>query len=271
MLSNKKRSSKPLFLILAMTLLSVIWGCSEKPEETLPVGNDAKVELTISAAASLTDSLQEIKSIFEKNNKSVQINLNLGGSGALQQQIEQGAPADIFISASAKHMKLLVDGHLIDHDQQQVLLHNELVLITPKTSNASVTQLTDLQKPEFTHISIGEPGVPAGDYTREALSFYKISNDLQTKLVPCKDVRQVLTYVESGNTEAGFVYKTDALTSSKVSIALTPDPESYQAIEYPAGIIKDTRHPKEAGDFYHFLQSAEAREVFQKYGFSVPK
>ncbi|MEB3103601.1 molybdate ABC transporter substrate-binding protein [Ferviditalea candida] len=266
-----KNPSKSLFLILALTLLSVLWGCSGKSVETVPNGSDAKVDLTISAAASLTDSLQEIKSIYEKNNKSVQLNLNLGGSGALQQQIEQGAPADIFISASAKNMKLLVDGHLIDQDQQQVLLHNELVLVTPKTGSVSVTRLADLQKPEFTHISIGEPGVPAGDYTREALAFYKIGNDLQAKLVPCKDVRQVLTYVESGNAEAGFVYKTDALTTDQVKIALTVDPQSYKAIEYPVGIVKATRHPKEAADFYHFLQGAEARAVFQKYGFSLPK
>lgn len=130
--------------------------------------------------------------------------------------------------------------------------------------------IEDVTKPEINKLAIGQPDtVPAGSYSRDALSYYKIWDQLQPKLVLAKDVRQVLTYVETGNVEAGFVYKTDALTSSKVKAAFTVDPKSYKPIEYPMGIIKSTKHAKETQEFYQYLLSKPAQDIFVKYGFTL--
>ncbi|WP_246320873.1 molybdate ABC transporter substrate-binding protein [Paenibacillus germinis] len=231
-----------------------------------------KVELTISAAASLTDAFNEIQTNYENKNKQIKLNFNFGASGALQQQIEQGAPVDLFFSAATKNMKTLVDKQLIEPTQQKSLLINELVLVVPADGKVNVQKIDDLTNETIKHLAVGEPQtVPAGSYAKEALTNSKLWDTLQAKIVQGKDVRQVLTYVESGNAEAGFVYKTDALTSKNVKAAFSVDPKTYTPIEYPAGIVKATKHSKETADFYTYLQSKEAQDVFVKYGFSIPK
>ncbi|NEN80934.1 molybdate ABC transporter substrate-binding protein [Paenibacillus elgii] len=277
----RKIAASCLFLLLALSLAIGLTGCGEaKPtpadapkagQETKQAAPAEKVELTISAAASLTDALKEIQTAYESKNAGIKLNFNFGASGALQQQIEQGAPADVFLSAAAKNMKALVDKQLVDAAQQKNLLVNELVVVVPEGGQAQVGTVVDLAKPEVKHVAIGEPeSVPAGGYAKEALTNAKQWDALQPKLVMAKDVRQVLTYVESGNAEAGFVYKTDALTSKKVKIAFNVDPKTYKPVEYPAGIVKATKHTKEAEAFYTYLQSKEATDVFAKYGFTVP-
>lgn len=271
------------FVISAM----IITGCSSQKEQsaasTTPTQSaqatatptsvpTEKVELTISAAASLTDAFKEIQTNYENKNKQIKLNFNFGASGALQQQIEQGAPVDLFFSAATKNMKTLVDKQLIDSTQQKSLLINELVLVVPADGKVTVQKIEDLTNETIKHLAVGEPQtVPAGSYAKEALTNAKLWDPLQAKIVQGKDVRQVLTYVESGNAEAGFVYKTDALTSKNVKAAFSVDPKTYTPIEYPAGIVKATKHSKETADFYTYLQSKEAQDVFVKYGFSIPK
>ncbi|OAS14301.1 molybdate ABC transporter substrate-binding protein [Paenibacillus oryzisoli] len=251
-----------LFLIISC---SVATGCAKQVEQS-------NVELTISAAASLTDAMKEIQTNYEKTHSHIKLQFNFGASGALQQQIEQGAPADVFLSAASKNMKELVDKSFIDASQQSNLLLNGLVVIVPVESKSNVQKLEDLSGPSVTHIAVGEPQtVPAGTYAKEALTNAKLWDPLQAKIVQGKDVRQVLTYVESGNAEAGFVYKTDALTSTKVKVAFTVDPKSYKPIEYPAGIVKASKHTKEATEFYTFLKSKEAQDIFVKFGFTMPQ
>ncbi|MDR6551102.1 molybdate ABC transporter substrate-binding protein [Paenibacillus qinlingensis] len=257
----------------------IITGCSSEKAQpavsTAPTATPVpteKVELTISAAASLTDALKEIQTNYETKNKQIKLNFNFGASGALQQQIEQGAPADLFFSAATKNMKTLVDKQLIDTAQQKNLLINELVAVVPADGKVAVTKSEDLSSDSIKHIAIGEPAtVPAGSYAKEALTNVKLWDSLQAKIVQGKDVRQVLTYVESGNAEAGFMYKTDALTSKRVKVAFSVDPKTYTPIEYPAGIVKATKHSKETSDFFTYLQSKEAQDVFVKFGFSIPK
>ncbi|MGO4106518.1 molybdate ABC transporter substrate-binding protein [Paenibacillus sp. YAF4_2] len=228
------------------------------------------VELTISAAASMTDALTDIQKSFETANPSIKLNFNFGASGALQQQIEQGAPADLFLSAAVKNMTALVDKQLIDSTQQVNLLSNELVVVVPSDGTSVIEKMEDLTNKEVKNIAIGIPeSVPAGNYAKKALTNVKLWDALQKKSVQAKDVRQVLQYVETGNVDAGFVYKTDALTSDKVKVAFSVDPASYKTIEYPIGIVKATKHMEEADKFYTYLQSQEALDVFVKYGFSV--
>lgn len=255
------------FFTIALVLSLVACGGTKEAEKTeLPA-----VELTVSAAASLTDAFQEIQELYAKEAPHVKLNFNFAASGALQQQIEQGAPVDVFLSASPKNLDPLVESGLIAEHQHQSLLGNELTVVTAADEETSIQDVKDLLNDQFVKVAIGIPeSVPAGKYAQEALTNAGVWDDLQAKMVQAKDVRQVLQYVETGNAEAGFVYKTDALSSDKVKIAYTVDQSTYTPVIYPIGIIKETSHAEEAKALYDYLQTKEALEVFEKYGFSNP-
>ncbi|WP_410769868.1 molybdate ABC transporter substrate-binding protein [Fontibacillus sp. BL9] len=228
------------------------------------------VTLTISAAASLKDSMEEISSLYKNEHENVTLTMNFGASGSLQKQIEQGAPADLFLSAGQKQMNALIDGKFVNADSKIDLLKNRLVLIVPSDAAAVPKDLAALQDNGFGKIAMGEPEVvPAGSYTKESLENAQLWDALQPKMVFAKDVTQVLTYVESGNADAGFVYESDAKLSDKVNTALVVDEKSHAPIVYPAGIVTATKHPEEADQFLKFLQTAEARDVFASHGFTV--
>lgn len=280
MIDLLKKSYVLLYLVMIMVVVTACGSnqtnqpsSTNQPESTAistetPAEN---VDLTISAAASLTDALKEIETQFKVIHPNVKLNFNFGASGALQKQIENGAPADLFLSAASKNMKSLVDAKLIAEDSQTNLLSNGLVLVTSKTSKTQLAKVNDLLNADVKTIAIGIPeSVPAGSYTKEALEQAKLWDSLQPKVVQAKDVRQVLQYVETGNADAGFVYKTDALTSDKVNIVLTVDPATYTPITYPIGIVTATKHLPESKQFYDYLQTAEAMAVFKKFGFSKP-
>lgn len=253
------------------TLLLFLVGCTGQ-ELSGRQDSERQVELLVSAAASLSESLTEIKTAYESENPDVRIILNVAGSGTLQQQIEQGAQADLFLSAGEKQMDSLLGKKLIEPDFHTMLLSNELVMITQADTTLHIDQLLDITRPTYKKIAVGEPEtVPAGSYTKAALTHYKLWDKLENKLVYAKDVRQVLTYVETGNAELGFVYKTDAMATDKVQISIVMDPQSYPTIRYPMGIIKGTRHPEEAQAFFHYLLSEAAQEHFEAYGFTSPQ
>jgi len=257
---------KKSYLILFAILLVVFAGCSAKQDEKKQAAPEKSAELTISAAASLQDALTEITANFNKKNSHVKINYNFGASGALQQQISQGAPVDLFFSAAEDKFAQLVSDGMIEKKNGTDLVGNQLVLIVPKDSTKGIKKIEDLPKAE--KVSIGTPeAVPAGKYAKDVLGNLSIWNEVEGKIVYAKDVRQVLTYVETGNVDAGMVYKTDALTSEKVEIAATADEKTHTPIVYPVGIIKASSHPKEAMLFYEYLQTEEAMKVFEKYGF----
>ncbi|MCG7406981.1 molybdate ABC transporter substrate-binding protein [Paenibacillus sp. ACRRX] len=260
------------FLAMLLITVLVISGCGNQQAGKSSGSKGDAVKLTVSAAASLTDALQEIQKNYESQTSGVQLHFNFGGSGALQQQIEQGAPVDLFLSAASKNMQVLVDKQLVASNQQNNFLANELTVITASETSVSVQEAKDLLKTGIQKIAIGIPEtVPAGKYAQEALSNAGVWDDAQSKLVQAKDVRQVLQYVQTGNADAGFVYKTDALTAKdKVKIAYTVDPKLYTPITYPIGIVQATNHAEEAKQLYDYLQSKEAMDVFVKYGFSVP-
>jgi len=247
---------------------SIASATSSSSATASPSAPAVETELTVSAAASLTDALGELQKLYQDAHPEVKISFNFGASGALQQQIEQGAPADLFLSAAAKNMKALADKGLIQ--EQRNLLKNELVVVVPSDGDAGIAKLEDLSQASVKKIAVGIPeSVPAGSYAKEALTAAGSWDGLQAKLVQGKDVRQVLQYVETGNAAAGFVYKTDALSSDKVKVAFAVDPALYKPIVYPAGIVKETKHADAAAGFYAFLQTPEAIKVFEKYGFGT--
>ncbi|WP_258296658.1 molybdate ABC transporter substrate-binding protein [Paenibacillus peoriae] len=272
--------------VLVISIILLFSGCGTKQQLDSNVGSAGQngsssqtssktaeaIELTISAAASLTDALKEIQHSYESTHTGIKLNFNFGGSGALEKQIEQGAPSDLFLSASTKNMKSLVDQQLIDTKKQKTWLTNELVAVIPADGTMNIASVTDLTKKEVKKVAIGIPeSVPAGNYAQEALTKAKLWDTLQSKLVQAKDVRQVLQYVETGNADVGFVYKTDALTSKKAKIAFEVDSKTYSPVEYPIGIVKASKHIQEAEDFYAYLQSLESLNIMAKYGFTIPK
>lgn len=263
-----------LLLFLMATILvvtAIITGCGgEKP--TPPAAPPQKVELNVSAAVSLKDALAEIQKNYETKNPNTKLIYNLGASGALQKQIEQGAPADIFISAAPKQMNDLEEKNLVNKATRKNLVENKLVIIVPKGSALDISKYEDLTKDEVQKISIGETAtVPAGQYAQEVLKKLGIWDKIQSKAVLAKDVRTVLTYVETGNVEAGIVYKTDAISSEKVKIAATAPEGSHQPIVYPAAVLSGTKQAKTAEDFLAFLTTPESKAIFEKYGFTMSK
>ena len=254
-----------------LLLLIILSGCSANNQKTAEDSNKQdisqnKVELTVSAAASLQDALTDIKADFETENPNIILNFNFGGSGALQQQISQGAPVDVFVSAAEDKFQVLVDDGLIDKNDGTNLVGNELVLVVPKDSNIGINGFEDLAKAG--KIALGTPeSVPAGQYGKDTLKSLNLWNTVEDKVIYAKDVRQVLTYVETNNVDAGIVYKTDALTSDKVEIAATAEENTHDPIVYPAGIIKDSTHYSEAKTFYDYLQMDAAIRTLEQYGF----
>ncbi len=251
------------FFASILILVGLLAACGN--EEKDPHVKES-IELTISAAASLQDALEELKITYEKEHDTIKILYNFGGSGVLQQQILQGAPADLFFSAAEDKFDALVEKEMIDPKQGMDLLANELVLIVHKKNDKQIQSFEDLK--QAGKIALGTPEtVPAGQYGVETLKNMQLWESLESKVVYTKDVRQVLTYSETENVDAGIVYKTDALVSDKVEVVATADDQTHTPIIYPVGVIKNSKHVQEAEDFYHFLQSDEAMEVFKKYGF----
>jgi molybdate transport system substrate-binding protein len=230
------------------------------------------VELNVSAAVSLKDALLDIQKTYLQKQPNIKINFNLGSSGALQTQIEQGAPADIFISAAVKQMDALEKKDLLMKGTRKNLLENQLALIVPKDSTLNLKDFKDLTRDEVKKIGIGAPeSVPAGQYAQEVFKYLNIWDKLQGKTVFGTDVRAVLTYVETGNVDAGIVYRTDALISDKIKIVAAAPVGSHEPIVYPAAILKNTAQPKATADFLAFLSGPEGKTVFEKYGFIVSK
>ncbi|MDG5472320.1 molybdate ABC transporter substrate-binding protein [Jeotgalibacillus sp. ET6] len=251
---------RPMLLLVFVVLVTA--ACSPETENQ----EKESVELTISAASSLQDALRKIKTEFEHDYPYITIQYNFASSGTLQQQISQGAPVDVFLSAAAETFDPLVEEGLIDSDQSVDLLGNEIVLIVPKGAQGKFASFEEVVHAE--RIAIGTPdSVPAGIYGKEVLESVSVWNQVEGSLIFAKDVRQVLTYVETNNVDAGIVYKTDALRSDKVEVAAEAAEQDHSPIVYPAGVVSSGNHPEEAALFYHYIQNDQSMKMFKEYGF----
>jgi len=262
-----KRTRAVLFIVICLLLLVA---CSRSDENKTNQNQDKPIEVTISAAASMIDALTEIQALYKESHTNIRLLLNMGGSGSLQQQIMQGAPVDLFLSADKDQFHELIENGLIDEKESTDLVGNELVLIQHAKEDRPFVDFDDLRKAKIKKIAIGLPeSVPAGKYAKQTLESLDLWKDVESKMIPVKDVRQVLTYVETGNVDMGFVYKTDALGSDQVKVVATADPRTHDSIIYPVGVIKNTKNKQEALNFYEFLQTDQALAIFEKYGFSM--
>ncbi len=222
-------------------------------------------ELTVSAAASLTNAFTELKGDFEKTHPGTSISTNFAASNPLLQQIKEGAPADVFASADQATMNKAQTEKLIDPASRKDFVSNSLVMIVPADSKAVITSVTDLEKLE--RLAVGNPdSVPAGRYTRDSLTSAGLWEKLQPKYVLGQSVRQVLDYVSRGEVDAGFVYGTDARQAGdKVRVVMKM--EGHEPVLYPIAVVSASTHKKLAQDFVDFVLSPAGRAVLEKYGF----
>ena len=233
--------------------------------------NVAATELTVHAAASLADVLKEIGTTYEKMSGD-KLLFNFGASSLLAKQIEEGAPADLFFSADEAKMDDLEKKNLLLPGTRRSLLSNSLVLIVPTGSTFVPQSASDLTKSEYKKIGLAEfHVVPAGIYAREFLEKSSLWATIKDKMVPAENVRAVLAAVASGNVDAGFVYKTDAMISKKVKIALEIPVEQTPKISYPIAVIKSSKDSERAKKLADFFSSAEARAMFEKMGFGIAR
>ena len=247
-----------LYLLILLGFACLFIGCSSE-------------ELLIFGAMSLTDALTEVSQRFGAV-RNVKVYCNFAGSSTLQRQIEKGAPADVFISASPKQIDALQGEGLLYEDSRRVILSNRLVLVAPVNSPLAMTNVQPLVQNTIRRIAIGEPNsVPAGIYGREALTHLGVWSVIQPKLIPSADVRSTLAYVESGEVDVGVVYQTDAGFSKKVRIIYQFPDSSHSPIVYPAAVLRNTGYQPLAQAFLDYLQTAEVAAIFEKYGFFVVK
>jgi molybdate transport system substrate-binding protein len=226
-------------------------------------------QILVSAAASLADVLKEITTAYHAKSKHT-VKFNFGPSSSLARQIDEGAPADIFFSADLPQMDVLDKKHRLEAGTRKNLLSNQLVIIVPSDSKLVIASPKDLLKTDIKRIALAEPSsVPVGVYSSKYLTDEGIWDQLKPKVVPVQDVRATLASVESGNVEAGFVYKTDAAVSKKVKIVYEVSIDKGPKITYPVAIVKESKHKNAARDFMNYVQNSAAKDVFKKYGFVV--
>jgi molybdate transport system substrate-binding protein len=226
-------------------------------------------EVRVFAAASLTDSMKEVASAYEKASGD-KVVFNFGASSMLARQIEEGAPADIFFSADEAKMDGLESKGLIEKGTRKNRLSNWLVIVVATENGAAVRSPKDLASANVKRVALGDPrAVPIGVYAREYLEKLKLWEAVRPKVVATENVRAALAAVEAGNADASIVYKTDAAISKKVRVAFEVPLEEGPKIRYPMAIVKDSKAPQAAKKFFGYLSSDEAGRVFKKYGFIV--
>ena len=226
-------------------------------------------DLTVSAAASLTDAFKSIKQAFEAANPGTTVITNFAASGPLLRQIESGAPVDVFASADQKTMDQAASKNLIVPASRANFVQNALVLIQPAGAKIALKGMSDLTQPGVKRIALGNPEtVPAARYTKEALTTAKLWDSLTPKLVPGESVRQTLDYIVRGEVDAGFVFSTDA-KSAGAKVHLVSEIPTTTVVSYPIAVIAASKNPK-AKAFVDFVLSPAGQKILQAYGFKKP-
>lgn len=253
------QNTKIYILIVFMLIFSALVGCGNRQKHP---------ELRVFGAMSLTDSLTEIGKQFTAKH-GVKVNYNFAASSTLQRQIEKGASADVFISASPRQVDALATLSLLEDGSRCDVLANRLVLVSHKNSVLSVKNVDTLTDAAVSRIAIGQPEiVPAGTYAKEALKRLSLWEKVQPKLVFGTDVRATLAYVSAGNVDVAIVYQTDVTLSKNVKVLYEFPDEIHTPIVYPAVVLKDSNQKQLAQQFIAFLKTSRATEIFDKHGFT---
>jgi len=228
----------------------------------------AQVTLNVFAAASLTEALTEIGELYKTAKPDVALSFNFHSSGTLQTQIENGAEADLFLSAGQRQMNALA-GKYIDDATRKDLLVNSVVLVVPKGSTKDISSFQDCLTAKVSLMAIGNSDVPVGQYSEEIFKFLNGWDVVLKKASLGSNVKEVLSQVETASVDCGVVYSTDAATSKGVTVVAEAPAGSHQPVVYPAAVIKSSPNAQAAKAFLDYLSSSQAAAVFEKIGFKV--
>ena len=275
---DMKRTGNKIVMLLLAGCMLLATGCAGAQEETAQRADaQENVELTVLAAASLTDVCNEIKTMYEAEHENVTLNFSYGGSGALQTQIEEGAPADIFISAAQKQMDELdiaVDADknpdrldFVDDATRVDLLENQVVLVVPEGNPKNIQSFSDIaSRSEL--IALGNSDAPVGQYSEEILRNLGLWDALNAagKITYGSNVKEVTTQVAEGVADCGIVYATDAFSAGLTAVDEATEDLCGQVI-YPAAVMKHSAQKEQATAFLEYLQTDAASEIFESVGF----
>jgi molybdate transport system substrate-binding protein len=243
-----------------MLLVALLW-----------TGTATAAELTVFAAASLTEAMKEIGGRYEKKSGHT-LRFNFAGSNELARQIQEGAPADLFFSADEARMDQLAGSKRIVAETRRSVLTNTLVIVVPSDSSLTISDPGALADSSIRRIALANPqAVPAGVYSREYLTKVGLWEKVRTKVVPTENVRACLAAVESGNVDLGVVYKTDAQISRAVKVAYEIPAGEGPKISCPVAVVAETKHREGALDLLDFVSSPESMTVFERFGFTPIK
>ncbi|NDY73908.1 molybdate ABC transporter substrate-binding protein [Desulfobacter hydrogenophilus] len=226
-------------------------------------------QVRVSVAKSMSNLCNNLIVQFQEQYPDVKIVPNFGSSGALAKQIEQGAPADIYVSANPKWMTHLIEKGKIESDTKKIFAHNALVFVGKSSTDAQ--SMSDLQK--LTRVALGSPNsVPAGQYAKQAMDKEGIYDEMlkNGQLIMAKDVRQALIYADRGETDGAFVYKTDAMLAINAKILFEVPLEFYSRVTYPVAMTKDSDGNADAKLFYDYIVSEAAHSEMIRLGFTLP-
>ncbi|NLO27625.1 MAG: molybdate ABC transporter substrate-binding protein [Actinobacteria bacterium] len=228
-------------------------------------------ELTVSAASSLKAAFTEAGAAFDKANNA-KTTFNFDASGTLQKQIESGAPVDVFAAAAMKQVNALVEGKFIEQAAVGVFAGNEIVVAVPTDSALEVASFEDLAKADVKKVAYGDPAAaPHGVYAEEAMTTLGILDQVKPKVIYTKNASQTLTYVTSGEVDAGIMFSTDAVAGGEeVKVAVVSDPSWHGEIVYPAAVVAGSANQDLAQAFVAFLMGAEGQAILEKHGFVPP-
>ena len=262
---------RKVFIVLLVALLTVLSAFAGGKKESSASGKDSRAEVVVFAAASMTETLTQIKADYERIHPEVEIVLNLDSSGTLKTQIEQGADCDIFISAAQKQMNALAAGGFIDNTSRVNLLENKTSLAVPRGNPRGIesfNQLSEMLKNGTVLFAMGNSDVPVGQYTQKILEYYGIDEKtIQGCLTYGSNVKEVTTQVKASSVDAGCVYATDARSAGLEIVDTATEAMTGGRVVYPAAILSGAKNSKAAAEFFEYLKSDEAMKVFRSVGF----
>ena len=271
---------KKLYSIILLLTLLFVSACSPAAPAATPTTAAAAAKptttLTVLAAASLKESFTDMGKLFESKNPNVKVQFSFAGSQQLAQQLAQGAPADVFASASPKYMTAAIDGKRVDKASSQVFVKNRLVVVFPKNNPAGLKELKDLSKSGI-KLVLADKSVPVGQYALDFLTKASkdttYGSDFKDNVVKNvvsyeQDVKSVLTKVSMGEADGGIVYTTDITSDVANKVERIDIPDALNTIaEYPIATIVDAPNQSPAKDFVTLVLSAEGQQIMNKYGF----
>lgn len=268
MVTPRSRRAAAAALLAGPLLIGALVAAADGREGAARVGAPP---LLVSAAASLSGPLQALAVPFAKAQRAAPPQFNFGASGLLQQQIQQGAPVDVFLSAGVRAMDTLEKAGLLLAGSRRDLLGNRLVLVVPARARQRPLAIAALAGPGVGRIAIGDGTVPAGDYARQVLAHYGLTAAVAPKLVPLGSVRAVARAVAAGNVDAGFVYRSDGVQLGGLRVVATAPAASHAPIRYSGAVLRGSRQPQLALAYLRSLGTPAAQARFRREGFeSLP-